>query len=665
MFLRANFLTESALVALLMSTIMEAPIPRSHQFAEVSSGSTSWQQTFLKCNPNLRKLTTEETNNLFLLIAAVENDYETGIETIVNSEKLNLLKFFMNILKSDLRERSRTAKLWLQYLSYVRVLKDFIRAERTGNWKLHLQSVHAMLNLFAVTGHVHYAKCARLYYQQMMELNTKFPWVHDKLINEGFHTVRRCSRFWSGLWTDLTIEQVMMRSIKSRGGLTRARGVTESVRTLWINTAHRCASIHDAVTELTGLKHVTSEQHVEMSKSRRKKDNETTEKLKEWFIANNPFDPCCPELRSLSTRMVATEVDKINCDNVEKVGFQIQQTLENQKVSSSSIKRKDEVRTLACLQNEIKINDNTVYIKPDILFGRMSVLVRNYEERTNFFDYELTPEPTTLFVHGKMRKPTKHKSRNHLLKAINSLPDPHADVSVIDGGDLLYHTSWKYQSTYEEIAATYLKFIEQNFKSKIIWVVFDGNTHKNSIKGDEHSRRSLVKSSATVSIKNPKMKLFSNKQEFLRNRSNKMQLIQLLKTMLVKAGIRVKQSAGDADVMIRQVAIDLADEGKTVEVAGKDTDLSVLLIQHYKSGMKLFFRTSFKDEEKCKETDSWWNIGQVASNIQLKEFILFAHIWGGCDTTSATYQHGKRRFKFLKCTEIDDFIRNLNRNVCA
>ena len=124
-----------------------------------------------------------------------------------------------------------------------------------------------------------------------MELNTKFPWVHDKFMDEGFYTVRRCSRFWSGLWTDLTIEQVMMRSIKSREGLTRRRGVTESVRTLRMNTAHRCANIHDAVTELTGLKHVTSELHVEMSKSRRKTDNETTEKLKEWFIANNPLLP--------------------------------------------------------------------------------------------------------------------------------------------------------------------------------------------------------------------------------------------------------------------------------------------------------------------------------------------------------------------------------------
>ena len=80
-----------------------------------------------------------------------------------------------------------------------------------------------------------------------------------------------------------------------------------------------------------------------------------------------------------------------------------------------------------------------------------------------------------------------------------------------------------------------------------------------------------------------------------------MQLIQLLKTMLVNAEIRVKQSAGDADVMICQVAIDLADEGKTVEVAGKDTDRLVLLIHHYKSDMKLFFRTSFKMTKNARK----------------------------------------------------------------
>ena len=45
-----------------------------------------------------------------------------------------------------LQTRSRTAKFWLQYHRYVNVLKSFIRAERTGNWSLHLQTLSNMIN---------------------------------------------------------------------------------------------------------------------------------------------------------------------------------------------------------------------------------------------------------------------------------------------------------------------------------------------------------------------------------------------------------------------------------------------------------------------------------------------------------------------------------------
>lgn len=53
--------------------------------------------------------------------------------------------------------------------------------------------------------------------------------VVQQLSEQGFHAIRRNNRYWAGLWTDLIIEQVMMCSIKSRGGLTRGRGITESV----------------------------------------------------------------------------------------------------------------------------------------------------------------------------------------------------------------------------------------------------------------------------------------------------------------------------------------------------------------------------------------------------------------------------------------------------
>jgi hypothetical protein len=101
------------------------------------------------------------------------------------------------------------------------------------------------------------------------DLPSEHPWLQQCFINKGFHG---SSRYWGGLWTDLVIEQVMMRSIKSRGGLTRGRGLSESVRHQWIFSMHKCAGVHDAMTNMTKLKSSTSEQHVDLGASRCKRD---------------------------------------------------------------------------------------------------------------------------------------------------------------------------------------------------------------------------------------------------------------------------------------------------------------------------------------------------------------------------------------------------------
>ena len=64
----------------------------------------------------------------------------------------------------------------------------------------------------------------------------------------------------------------MMRSIKSRGGLTRGRRFIEAVRLMSVYNMHSCAQVHDVMTSLTGIAHRTSEQHVELTGARRKWD---------------------------------------------------------------------------------------------------------------------------------------------------------------------------------------------------------------------------------------------------------------------------------------------------------------------------------------------------------------------------------------------------------
>jgi len=107
----------------------------------------------------------------------------------------------------------------LNDIKHIETLKLFIRAERSGNWSLHLVAVTRMLNLFAATGHINCAKSAHLYVPAVNAGTAKrLPQLHEMFINQGFHAVRRSSRYWAGLWTDLVIKQVMMRSIKVEGG---------------------------------------------------------------------------------------------------------------------------------------------------------------------------------------------------------------------------------------------------------------------------------------------------------------------------------------------------------------------------------------------------------------------------------------------------------------
>ena len=217
-------------------------------------------------------------------IETMGDDLQSFYESQVTRDIINAFQEVTSQLESE----SRTAKLWLSYMHYISILKQYIFAERTSNWKLHLNTTIEMLNLFASTGHVNYAKSARFYVQQMQSLEDKMPWLHEMYL-KGEHAVKRSKRKWAGLWSDLVIEQTLMRSIKSRGGLTHGRGMSESVRHMWVLSLNYSAAVHDAMTELSGVVTKTSEQHVDMGAARRKRDNEDSLKFIDWLEKRNPL----------------------------------------------------------------------------------------------------------------------------------------------------------------------------------------------------------------------------------------------------------------------------------------------------------------------------------------------------------------------------------------
>ena len=212
----------------------------------------------------------------------------------------------------ELSNISRTAKLWINFMNYVHTIRMFIAASRTGNWNLTLVTMESMINLFAATGHTNYARCLRRHLQLMLKLKDSHPQVHEKFAQQGAHVTRRSERYWTGLWPDLIIEQVLMKSLKSCGGLTHRRGLTESVRPLWINSQHLSSLIYSAMTSLTSNQTVSSHQHEKLGVTRQKRDAKDLDKISSWFKIHNLVDSNRTRLQSLSTGLIAEY--KINYD---------------------------------------------------------------------------------------------------------------------------------------------------------------------------------------------------------------------------------------------------------------------------------------------------------------------------------------------------------------
>ena len=95
--------------------------------------------------------------------------YEILSDTDFKSEKFDLSPLIKKLqensrnLKDLLSKQTNTGKLRVQYIQYINIKKEFTRAERFGDWKGHLEAMRKMQNLFPATGHVNYAKSARLY----------------------------------------------------------------------------------------------------------------------------------------------------------------------------------------------------------------------------------------------------------------------------------------------------------------------------------------------------------------------------------------------------------------------------------------------------------------------------------------------------------------------
>ena len=261
-------------------------------------------------------LQDQDLNNLSTAYDNLEKD-KSNLQTLVHSsESLQTLQTRIRHERQTLAG-NRTARLWIQYMDMVSILQQFIRAERTGDWRLHLIALRKMLPYFASSGHNLYLKSAHIYLQKMLCLHETHPDVYDEF-TAGSHVIRRSDRYWAGHSTDLLIEQALMRSVKTTGGLTRGRGMSENQRALWLFSMPICLQMNNAMQELSKTLYQSSEQHKEMGKSRTARDSKDMITVLTYLRERTPFIKEDKELRNIETGVTADPA--VNVDSAEAIG---------------------------------------------------------------------------------------------------------------------------------------------------------------------------------------------------------------------------------------------------------------------------------------------------------------------------------------------------------
>ena len=632
---RAHLLVDSVLNALLISASMqtEDQLPEDPQPNELAQDSN-------------------DEKNLLSEVSKLYDELMIGTVTVQEASTAECVQKVQEQLcrqKQTLRNQ-KTATLWLLYLEMVTILKKFIRAERTGNWKLHLEALREMLPFLAASGHNLYTKSVRLYLQKMSELGITHPEIQQQFEN-GHHVVRRSDRSWAGLSTDLVIEQVLMRSLKTTGGLTHGRGMSEKQRLVWLLSMPTCIEVNYAMQDFSQVKYVTSDQHKDLGKSRQIRDTNDSEKIAAFFEARNPFNTDDSSLRNIATGVTASA--GVNVCEAKRIGQGILNSMTDKSVDEFVFKKKDQVVTMSA-SSPVTIEQESVQIDPQLLFQRLLTVARATEENlVETFQHELCCIPPSLFEsNGLLRPANKPVLADALWKLLDQDGEqrPDGDINfVIDGGALLQRIPWVRNQSYKSLCDTYVDHVMRNFGSGAI-IVFDGYPDKPTTKDQAHLRRSKGMVGATINFTEDM--IFNAKKElFLANNTNKTRFIQLLSRQLQVAGCMTYHAEEDADVLIASVAIKSSKTVPTIVIAD-DTDILVLLIHHSVTPSKgLFLQNTGR--KTSKKRGSLWNIEETCKVLgDVRNHILFAHAVLGCDTTSAIFGIGKANaLKKLKQVE--------------
>ena len=652
-----------------------------------------WCQFFTQNGVNVYENEMKLLNLLKNAVALQDRDESKRLLQMF-SESSDRLTADFEIFQDACCKESENFKFWAQFIKMVQILKDIVRADREGDWNLHLHSVRAVMPLFASCDRVNYLRWGSVYIEEMQMLPQTAPDVYDHFMAGGF-TVKHTAGCFKSVGTDQCLEQTINRSQKSQAGII-GTSKRKAYVAQWEIIHHEMLAVSNLHRLVSGISTVHDESDVshEFSANQTSANEEKIKDMITFIVSNeNPMDVTNvveSKLHNILTQEIMTDEIRKDLLHIEETSQDlytkfrkdrfiektdgISDTIHRTKLKTFKSIHADDKRSPVQKKNDLK--KETAQAQKIIDIAR----IRDYDMK-KLFCYDIIPSNYLFDKCDMMTGPQKSDLVRELEKKLKPedyvLPrdwTPQPTAYIVDVMSNMRKVKTKGRRTFGElIEKGFVELIEnQCMHAKRIDFVFDSYIAC-SVKDSERERRTQEKP-IEISVITEGTPLPIEMNTFWPSSDNKRKLQRFLRDWLVEHAVHkfpgtkivvsgtcdedgqrlhcqvvdAKTSAQtpypeldsnieEADVRIIPHAINAADDDmcRRVVVLSNDTDVVVLCLH--------FFVTL--KQHGVKQLWLRGGVGSTTRYIPLHilarklgaatcKVLLAVHILTGCDITS-------------------------------
>lgn len=321
------------------------------------------------------------------------------------------------------------------YMRMVMEMLAFIRAVRTGNWKLHLITLELFTKYFFAHDKINYARMMPLYLAEMNSLEESDPAIHEEFTRGNWVVNKNGEVAFCAVGADNGLEH-LNRSMKVSGGLV---GISQNVnaRTKFFLIAPELATLATQAKAMAGVFPDTPEHHHNLSPSKLAREDKAVLQLTETIKSfTNPFSASDDEepnteLYNLVTKVVMLEKCKNDMCQQSAIGMKLYQTFTDERIKAGKVSlwasmKKRKLETCKCMGKVIKVKSTqkVIEMKEDrSLFARLMMVCKSrpdvdIKEAVGLYEFNVVPK--SLFASdGTMLHCSCKSSLMHILEQLN------------------------------------------------------------------------------------------------------------------------------------------------------------------------------------------------------------------------------------------------------